>query len=76
MLVNRFAILEVEEYNSKLLEVSVCPSLLFPTATDRQFWWKKKLFLKPMINIFNTYKTFLHFPITFETTDTFKTFSI
>ena len=79
MLVNRFAILEIKEYNpknSKLLEISVCPSLLVPTATDRQFWWKKKLSLKPMINIFNIYETFLHFPITLKTTDTFKTFSI
>jgi len=29
-----------------------------------------------MINIFNTYETSLQFPITLETTDTFKTFSI
>ena len=80
LLVNRFAILDVEEVNTDIREPIDAPSLS-SSAPDRtaQPWkpkWKKRLPKQLSINILDARGTLIILPIEVSTTDTSKVHSV
>ena len=68
LLLNRFAVLNVEKYNpqpedSKLSDISTCLSLLMLVASARYLLWEKKLSLKSTINALDAYRISLYLSI-------------
>jgi len=80
LLVNRFAVLDVEEVNTDICEPIDAPPLS-PSAPDRtvQPWklkWEKRLSKWLSVNILNTHGMSIILPIEVSTTDTSKMHSV
>jgi len=80
LLVNRFAVLDVEEVNTNVREPIDAPPLS-PSDPDRttQPWkpkWKKRLPKRLSVNTLNTRGTSIILPIEVSTTDTSKVHSV
>ena len=80
LLVNRFAVLDIEEVNTDIREPIDTPSLS-PSALDRtaQPWkpkWEKRLPKQLSINILDTRGTSIILPIEVSTTDTSEVHSV
>ena len=79
LLVNKFTILEIEEYTEEDSDISNIPVYLFYVnfiAFARYSKWKKRLFLYQTINVLNIYRISLYLSIVLETTDIFELFSV
>ena len=80
LLVNRFAVLDIEEVNTDIHEPIDTPSLS-PSAPDRTVQpqkpkWEKRLLKRLSINILDTRGTSIILPIEVSTTDTSEVHSI
>ena len=75
LLVNKFTILEIEEYteeNSDISNISVYLFYVNFIAFARHSKWKKRL----LINVLNIHRTSLYLPIVLETIDISELFSV
>ena len=74
LLVNRFAVLDVEEVNTDIREPIDIPLLLSSaldrTTQPRKPKWEKRLPKRLSINILDAYRTSIILPIEASTTDT------
>jgi len=80
LLVNRFAVLNVEEVNTDICEPIDAPSLSSTTpdrtTQPRKPKWEKRLPKRLSVNIFDTCGTSIILPIEVSTTDTSKVHSV
>lgn len=79
LLVNKFTILEIEEYTEEDSDISNIPVYLFYVnfiAFARYFKWKKRLLLYQTINVLNIHRISLYLSIVLETTDISELFSV
>jgi len=76
LLINKFTILEIEEYTEENSDISNISVYLFFIAFARHSKWKKRLLLYLIINVLNIHRISLYLSIILEITDISELFPV